>query len=137
MAETERINVMLNNSQGPYGMGTGPAKMPKKSLMDLLMPVAGALVGATAVGVVMTNESAMEIATTMNGGLGAAIGYGAGSYLAGMDSSSMGRFGQYLPAALAIGVPSLVDGRIDAVNVGLGLGSVGGAWLLHREYPRY
>jgi len=97
-----------------------------------LMTGASALAGATAAGYVLTGAPAMDLATSMSGAAGAAIGAVVGSYLyynnSTVQSSSVGNAlgpnGTALVGAAAL--VGLSSGSWDLVTFGLAGGAAAG-----------
>lgn len=80
---------------------------------------AGAFVGSTFVGAMMSGASPILVATTFNGALGATVGMIAGSYVTPFDPTG--------PVAGALLLPAAVQGGFDSIVLGVGLGAVAGA----------
>lgn len=83
---------------------------------------AGAFVGSTFVGAIMSGASPILVATTFNGALGATVGMIAGSYVTPSDPTG--------PIAGALLVPAAVQGGFDSIVLGVGIGAVAGAMAI-------
>jgi len=109
-----------------------PDNTQQQSMMMYQAEVfAGALVGGTAAGVLMTGLPALDIASAMNGALGAAVGVVASPYVA-KAVGLMGNQSQLVTVGMAVAVPALVGMTVDAPVAGIGLGAVAGAYAVNR-----
>jgi hypothetical protein len=91
----------------PPGQNPPVPNKPCCSMKGLVLGLAGASV----VGMLMTGAPLMDVATSLDGALGATLGFAAGSYAS--DS-------QYVPLIAAIAVPALIGGQLDAAVAGMG-----------------
>lgn len=90
------------------------------------MPFGASLVGATAAGYFAIGAEPMDMATSVNGALGAAAGYTVGLYMSeGSDSS----YASYYPIAGAIVVPGLAGGVWDQNVLIVAAGAWAGCYL--------
>lgn len=131
----------------PPAPRSGPVKHPMQHLGPAkgsnsgsgpgpVMPVSGkliyyglALAGGTAAGVLMTGESAMDVATALNGALGAVVGLAIGNAAEKSMSSS---YASYLPLVGAVAVPALAGGQLDMVVGTIGVAGYGATMLSDR-----
>lgn len=105
-----------------------PASNPAatQSVTDMLLPLAAGLVVSSFLGSYASGASIADVATAMNGGLGATVGVGAGIYLAPQAPEQLQKI---LPLLLGLAVPAIVGGEIDVTTVALGAGAAGGAYF--------
>jgi len=91
----------------------------------------GAAVGAAGLVSVMGNTPFMVVLQSTAGGLGAGLGYAAGSYLSSEPKLQQSKMdlAQILPLAGAVGVPYLVSGQLDQTTLMLGVGAYVGGML--------
>ncbi len=121
----QKLGPAAGKNSGNQGSGPGP-----------VMPVSGkliyyglALAGGTAAGVLMTGESAMDVATALNGALGAVVGLAIGNAAEKSMSSS---YASYLPLVGAVAVPALAGGQLDMVVGTIGVAGYGATMLSDR-----
>lgn len=85
--------------------------------------VVGTLAGALT-STLIFGEPFLDVATAMNGALGAGVGLGAGAYWVQTQQKSLI---PYLPLVTAVAVPAIVGGVLDTHVVAIGLGTFAGA----------
>lgn len=92
----------------------------------------GAAVGAAGLVSVMGDVPFMTVLQSTSGGLGAGLGYAAGTYLASEPKlqNSKSALTEALPLIGAIGVPYLASGQLDQTTAMLGVGAYVGGMLI-------
>jgi hypothetical protein len=116
---------MPGNGNGSKN-GNGDSSM----LMAYAKPFAAMVVGGAALGMVVSpGESFVDLATSMDGALGAAVGGMGALYAAGAAQFSSDNQ-QYAMIAGTVAVPGLVGGEFDMQLGAIAAGALGAAYLL-------
>lgn len=112
---------------------TAPSK-PTTDSSGMEIPfknLAAALAAGTAAGVYLTGSPAMNVATAMDGALGATVGLALAPYIVTMPSLNLSS-DQMQTGIMAAGValPALVAMKIDMPIVAIGAAATAGYWAV-------
>lgn len=105
------------------------------SMTDIAISIAAADVGAAGVISFLQGQSFTDVALSLNGGLGAGLGYTVGMIVAPKISQSAA-VNIAVPFAGAAAVPGLVGGQWDADVLLLAAGAVAGTYLVQMIYQK-
>lgn len=97
-----------------------------EGMNNILICTAGGYAGAIAVGAILTGAPIMDLATSVSGAAGAAIGFAAGKVL---ESQMPSDYAMAFPVAGAILVPGLAGGVWDVQLLAIAGGAVVGGRL--------
>lgn len=107
--------------------------------MDSLLqytPVIGAFAGATAAGVYMGGAEMMDVATSFEGGLGAAVGVALVPYVATQMKADTNKV-QMLYLAAPFVLPIAVSMSVDMPILAVGAGGAAGIFLASKAVEMY
>lgn len=139
----------MSQTAAPNG-GVAPVQSQDASLV---MKFIGSWVASSAAGAYgIGGADFMDFATSFTGGLGAAVGYTAGCYIANMPATSGavakvmdaqktpmsgdGNYKMILPIAGAVAVPALASGALDTDVAILAAGAFAGGYIVSYYYKK-